>query len=557
MQRDAAQKPVAIVGLQRDITDARAAEQALRDSEARLRLTLEIGEVGVFDWDLIENKLAWDERVRAIWGVAPHATLSIENFYQGLHPDDMPRLREAIGASHNPEGDGSYDAEFRVNNMRDGRIRNVSARGRTLFEGGRPVRMMGVVVEVTALRQATAVLERDRAELERLVEARTRELAEAQTRLAQAQRLEALGQLAGGIAHDFNNVLQAIEAAADLIERRPDPQNLPRYLKMAREASKRGSAISRRLLSFSRRAELEPEPVETLRLLDEIAGVVRRTAGGGLAVRVECAADAPPVLADRRLLETALLNVAVNAREAMNDAGEFVIAARAEAHTEAEASRYAVQLRPGAYVRIELRDTGRGMDAEVMARAVEPFFSTKPRGQGAGLGLSMARGFIQQSGGALRIESAPGEGATVAVWLPVAETAATMSHPQPGAANGRLLLVDDDPLVRELVAEQMRAVGFDVAVCSDGGEAIARLDGGLKVDLLLTDHAMPRMTGVELAREARKRMPKLPILILTGYLSEAAEAAGESDFTLVNKPIDSGALIRRVAAMIGLQATAV
>jgi CheY-like chemotaxis protein len=362
--------------------------------------------------------------------------------------------------------------------------------------------------------------------------------------------MESLGQLAGGVAHDFNNVLQAIEAAGDLIERKPEPENLPRYLRMLREATKRGSAISRRLSSLSRRAELEPETVETARLIDDIAGVLRRTAEPGVSVSAEVAPGCPALSADRRQLETALLNIAANAREAMQGAGALTLRARADTPEDARASPYQAQLRPGAYVRLEVSDTGCGMTAEVRARAAEPFFSTKPRGQGAGLGLSMARGFADQSGGALRIDSEPDKGATVAIWLPVATPLAGDPPAHAAAGRGRLLLVDDDPLVRELVGEQLRDAGYNVTVCGAGRAALERLDAGLGVDCLVTDFAMPEMNGVTLAREARKRRPKLPVVVLTGYASEAADAAGGDDFALLRKPIDNAGLIDRVAAMI-------
>ena len=536
-------KPARSIGALTDVTEAREAEKALRESEARARLAAEIGEIGTLEADIAASRVVLDDRARELFGLRPGESASTDDLLEGLHEEDRAAAAALFERACLPDGDPRCDAEFRIVDRRTGEVRAVRGKGRVFFEYGRPVRMLGAITDITAERDASA-------ELERLVEARTRELAEAQTRLAQAQRMEALGHLAGGIAHDFNNVLQAIEAATDLIERKPEPENLPRYLRMLREGTKRGSAISRRLSSLSRRPELDPEAVTTSHFLEEIAGVLRRTVEPGVEVGVEIATDCPSLLADRRQLETALLNIAANAREAIRGAGKLRLRAQADTAQGAAISPFAVKLRLGAFVRIEISDSGEGMTPDVRARATEPFFSTKPRGRGVGLGLSMARGFAEQSGGALEIVSAPGEGTTVAIWLPVAATAATETRTPDAGARGSLLLVDDDPLIRELVGEQLRDAGYTVTECEDGRAALQQLDGGLGIDLLLTDFAMPEMNGVALAREARRRLPQLPVVVLTGYAGEAADAAGDTHLSLLRKPIDSAALVGRVAALI-------
>src|SRR5581483_7992918 len=263
--------------------------------------------------------LRWDKRLHAIWSIADDAPVSIDTFYAGLHPDDVSRVRQAIAASLDPLGDGDYRAEFRVVGRVGGKLRHVSARGRTTFANGEPVRMVGTAVDVTALREAEAVLARDRDELERLVGERTRALEAAQMRLAHAQRMEALGQLAGGIAHDFNNVLQAVQGGAALIERRPaDPDGVRRIARMVFDAAGRGSAITRRLLAFSRRADLRAEAVEAASLLTDMREILTHTLGAGIGVRVDLENGLPPLLADKGQLETALINLASNARDAMH-----------------------------------------------------------------------------------------------------------------------------------------------------------------------------------------------------------------------------------------------
>ena len=389
-------------------------------------------------------------------------------------------------------------------------------------------------------------------------EARERELAEA--RLAQAQRMEALGQLAGGIAHDFNNVLQAVTGGLSLIQRRSDnPAAVKELARMAGDAAQRGASITGRLLAFARRGALRAEPVPPWPLLEGLHEILAHTLGAGITMRVVADQSLPPLLANKGQLETVLVNLAVNARDAMPSGGTLLLAATHEMVLDAAA--HPAGLTPGGYLRLAVSDTGTGMDAATLARASEPFFTTKPLGQGTGLGLAMARGFAHQSDGALVIESASGQGTTVTLWFPQAVTALAVSDPAllESAApavltSARVLVVDDDAMVREVVACQMEELGYCVTQAGDGLEALAQLDGGAAVDLLISDFAMPGMDGLTLIREARRRRPKLPALLLTGYVDAsvrlAVEDAAMGSTALLRKPVSDTVLAERAAALL-------
>ncbi|WP_207540930.1 hybrid sensor histidine kinase/response regulator [Sabulicella rubraurantiaca] len=384
---------------------------------------------------------------------------------------------------------------------------------------------------------------------------------EAQARLAQAQRMEALGQLAGGIAHDFNNVLQAVGGGAKLIEDAADhPPRVRRIAGMVREAAGRGAAVTRRLLAFSRRADLRAESLDARELLEGMQEVLAHTLGGGIGVELTVEAGLPPVLADKGQLETVLVNLATNARDALRGQGTIALSAEAALIAREGAVR-PLQLRPGAYVRLSVRDAGMGMSPAVLARASEPFFTTKPRGKGTGLGLAMARGFAEQSGGALAVESEVGRGTTVSIWLPVAdEELQKTEHPaadRPGATRGtrgRLLIVDDEAVVREITAEGLRATGFTVRTVERATDALDLLDAGEEVDLLVSDLSMPEIDGLTLIRGAQHRRPGLPAILLTGFATDTAElaltGALSGAFSLVRKPVDVGALADRAAMLL-------
>ena len=394
----------------------------------------------------------------------------------------------------------------------------------------------------------------------RLAEARVRaEVAireEAQAQAAHAERMNALGQLAGGIAHDFNNVLQVVSGSAALINRHlEDSDYVERQARRIKDAVDRGGAISRRLLAFARRDVLSAEAIDADALLKEIGELLVHTIGPNIDVQVEVGASPANLMADRRQLETVLLNLATNARDAMPGGGTLAVSAASEVRNYDADEPF---LKAGRYVRICVADSGEGMDAATLARAAEPFFTTKPKGKGTGLGLSMAKGFAEQSGGAFAIASEPGRGSAVTLWLPEAETIAAPSAPRTASKRRRpahrVLVVDDDELVREMLLSSLEDEGFLVLGADGADGALAQLERGHKIDALITDLSMPGKSGWDLVRELQSRRPDLPIVMLTGHVGDDATEALDHPhggrFLLLQKPVAPDQLARRLAGLI-------
>ncbi|MDO9709128.1 ATP-binding protein [Paracraurococcus lichenis] len=384
-------------------------------------------------------------------------------------------------------------------------------------------------------------------ELQARVEAEVAAREAAQMRAAHAERLQALGQLAGGIAHDFNNVLQAVAASSGLIERRAeDPAMVRRLARLAAEATARGAAVTQRLLSFARRGALRAAPVDVPALLEGLRDILAHTLGRSLSIRVEAPPGLPPLLADKAQLETVLVNLATNARDAMPEGGTLTFTAAAERASPG----HPAGLAPGAYLRLQVQDSGSGMTPEVLARIAEPFFTTKGIGRGTGLGLAMARGFAEQSGGTLLVESEAGEGTCVTLWLPQAAASASPPPPAPPTAlrGLTLLLVDDERPVREAVASALRDFGCRVLTAESGEAALPLLRDEARIDVLVTDLAMPGMNGVALIRAARQAHPDLPALLLTGFAGEV-EAQGGREFVVLRKPLTGSDLAAVIAAL--------
>ena len=361
-----------------------------------------------------------------------------------------------------------------------------------------------------------------RAELERQVKERSTALLQAEQTLQQAQKLDAIGKLTGGVAHDFNNLLSAILGSLELLRRRmPADPDLLRLLDNAVAGAERGAGLTRRMLAFARRQELKAEPIDMEELTRGMADLLQRSIGPMIAMELRFPAALPLVSADTNQLESALLNLVLNGRDAMAGNGRLVIGAREERLTQSRSG-----LAPGHYVSLFVQDFGRGMDAETASRAAEPFFTTKGVGKGTGLGLSMVQGLAEQSGGALRLQTEPGKGTTAEIWLPVVAKVEADAARGPAEVQApdiqeavhplTILAVDDDALVLMNTVDMLEEMGHRVVSANSGREALAQILR-TKIDLVVTDHAMPQMTGADLAREIKTRYPDLPILLATGY----------------------------------------
>ncbi len=410
------------------------------------------------------------------------------------------------------------------------------------------------VAERTAALEATAAeLQRLNEDLELRIEERTREREVALAQLFEAQKIDTIGQLTGGVAHDFNNLLMAIMGSLQVLRRRfPLEEAAERLVDNALKGAERGAALTQRLLAFARRQELRPAAVELPELVAGMGDLLPRALGPGVRLRRILAPNLPRILIDANQLELALLNLAVNARDAMPDGGELTLAAECvELDEEALA---ALRLSPGAYVRLSVTDTGCGMDEGTLARAAEPFFTTKGVGKGTGLGLSMVQGLAVQSGGAMRLTSGLGQGVRVDLWLPQAPAAASRVEPRPErsaaivATGGRtVLVVDDDPLVAAGAAAMLEELGHTVVQASSAHEALAMIQAGRQIDLVLTDHAMPEMTGVQLVRRLRQLRPDLRLVLATGYADLPANVTADLGVPRLAKPFDQEELSRAVA----------
>ncbi len=675
-----------------DVTDRVRFEEALELSRGSLELAAEMAEIGTWDLDMVADRLEWSDRTKAMFGISPDAPVTLADFYDGLHPEDVRATTDAFLSALDPAVRAQYDVEYRTIGKEDGVVRWVAAKGRGVFEGGRCVRAIGTVLDITRRKAAQEEMRESEARfrtladsapaliwmcdengalifanrwheetfgrpadelmgegwqsiihpsdqdgfvadfeqafisrgpfsrdvrvidrfgvtrwlhsearpremegrfvgyvgcdvditevhlasemLERGIVERTHELAATNRQLStqieererveatlrQMQRLEAIGQLTSGVAHDFNNLLTVVLGNVDLVARAAADAGMDdktrQRLGYMRTAAERGATLTAQLLAFSRRQRLEARPVD---LNDTVVGMrdlLQSSMGGSVRLEARLRPDLWPALVDPTQIELIILNLAINARDAMEVGGSLTVST--DNITLGEPTR-AEEPPPGDYVLIAVTDTGSGMTPEVRDRAFEPFFTTKPIGKGSGLGLPQVYGFAKQSGGGVAIETTLGEGTSVRVYLPRAQerrrTPRATSYEQPPEERGevrgkRVLVVDDDPPVREITATMLRTMGAEVIEAGSGGSALEMLGaGGAGFDLLVVDFAMPGMNGAELAQTVAKKWPDLPILFVTGYADLSAISSVSED-RIVQKPFRGGELQRKIGRLL-------
>jgi PAS domain S-box-containing protein len=485
----------------------------------------------LFDGTITAVNPAWTEVLG--WQADELVGINLMDF---VHPDDLARTAAGAGQLAAGERLARFDNRYR---HRDGSYRWITWAARP---GEGIVNALG--------RDFTA--ERERADA----------LAAAEEALRQSQKMEAVGQLTGGLAHDFNNLLAGISGSLELIQTRLSQgrmMDVDRYINAAQGAARRAAALTHRLLAFSRRQTLDPKPTDVNRLVAGMEELIRRTVGPSIAVEVAGDPDLWPALVDPPQLENALLNLCINARDAMPEGGRIAVRT-ANASLDADSARN-LDMPPGPYLALCVADTGTGMPPEVVERVFEPFFTTKPLGQGTGLGLSMIYGFAQQSGGQVRIDSEVGRGTDVCLYLPrhggaVAEEDphAALGSPPRAAPGETVLVVDDEPTVRMLVTEVLEDLGYTAIEAADGVAGLKVLQSDVRIDLLVTDVGLPGgMNGRQMAEAGRDKRPGLKVLFITGYAEATVLGHGQlaPGMQVITKPFVVEVLGARIREMIG------
>ncbi len=511
-------------------------EEIAREGEDRLLLAVELAGLGTYVWDAIEDKCIYCSPEHAqIHGTTVEDYIArgsnLEGSFPFTHPEDRERVRSTFKALR---AGNRIEFEYRVITP-GGEVRNVREIAKPIFDqNGAVIREYGTTQDIT-------------------------DFTRSQEQLRQSQKLEALGQLTGGIAHDFNNMLAVIMGNCDVMQKQLGPDH--KQVQSILRAASHGAELTERLLAFARRQSLSPRDIDLQALLGDMNDMMSRTLGESIEVRIAPAPDLWPVSADPAQLESAILNLAINARDAMPRGGKLLLeAANAELAPDDPVVKSGCG--PGRFVVLTVRDTGTGMSEEVLSNAFEPFFTTKDVGQGSGLGLSMVYGFVQQSGGHIALESRPGDGTRVKLYLPRGEAPKAAGRPASAAGDAPdmsgkvVLVVEDDPNVRDIAVTLLRDLGYEVLQAGDGETALAVLESAPRIDLVLCDLVLPGgMAGPEVAERRKRHHPASKVLFMTGYAGEDVQNARQGqDQDLLRKPFRRHELAEKVRQALGAEA---
>jgi PAS domain S-box-containing protein len=542
------------------------------ESAELLALAEQIGRVGVIDWDVGAGTVRLSPTAQALYGLTQFDG-RYDSWIATVHREDATRLRDTIASAFEAQA-RDFELDFRIIRQNDGELRWIHARRLPFYDGaGKPVRVVGVSIDVTDRKRELVELRNFTETLEEAVRERTRALeAEYEARkrveesLRQAQKMEAVGQLTGGVAHDFNNLLTIVLGGLDMIGRHlpelpPSPAvaRMARAKEMALQGAQRAATLTSRLLAFSRQQALDPQVIDANKLVAGTCDFLRRTLGEAVSLETVLAGGLWRCSADPHQLENALLNLALNARDAMPDGGKVTIETSNCYLDQAYVSPLQEPVEPGQYVMIAVADTGLGMDRATRERAFDPFFTTKGVGKGTGLGLSQVYGFVRQSGGHVRIYSELGEGTTVKIYLSrytgdedATERDSRAKDTARAIGAETILVVEDDEALRSYTTEILVELGYRVLAAHDGARALQVLDGN-PIDLLFTDVVMPGgMNGRQLADEAMRRRPGLKVLFTTGYTRNAIVHHGRLDagVHMIGKPFSFSELGAKVRTLL-------
>lgn len=529
---DAYPTPEGLAVYFRDISQRKQAEEEVRVSNERFLLVAQATNDVIWDWDLVDNTLWWNENFKTLFGYETgDVEVGPESWMNRIHPEDAGRVIESIHAVIDGT-EKSWASEYRFLHN-DGHALSIIDRGSVIRdESGKAVRMVGSMLDISPQR-------------------------ELESRLRQAQKLEAIGQLTGGVAHDFNNLLTVILGNAELLCEELESGHQPRLLaEMISMAAQRGAELTSRLLAFGRKQPLQPRLLELSDLIGGMEAMLGRTLGEHIDIQVSRPARLWTVELDPALLESAILNLAINARDAMSDGGCLTIEL---ANMTFDVDQAAVEeFAPGQYVALTVSDTGQGIAPEILPSVFEPFFTTKEVGKGSGLGLSMVYGFVKQSGGHIRLSSQIGHGTSVRLYFPrsrkkLVPSPETAARQKLVSGSELILVVEDNDLVRIHLSGLLEGLGYRILQATSGASAIELLKANSDISLLFTDVVMPGgMTGADLAKKALKIRPGLRVLFTSGYSENAIAHDGHLDpgIELLSKPYSRDQLATRLRTLL-------